>query len=186
MEGIGVQRGVEALVFYPHSCLILLTVNTSVKNADAALCVLPLPEVLVDPSSLSSQHQLQLQIPASIQPLITPHTFFLLNKSDLVTDILPPALSTTSFSISHQSHQVNTTYPTNVLHLLPLENNALLPLPSTPTSPVEMQNSNTSGSPYHGQAWSTSLVTNQGTHEFVQGLAEALKSRYDFNLLDVT
>ena len=133
--------------------------------------MLPLPEVLVDPSSLSSQHQLQIQIPPSIQPLITPHTFFLLNKSDLVTDILPPALSTTSFSISHQS-----TYPTNVLHLLPMESNAL---PSTPTSPVEMQNSNTSESPYHGQAWSTSLVTNQGTHEFVQGLAEALKSRYD-------
>ena len=131
----------------------------SVKNADVALCVLPLPEVLVSPSSSSSPHQLDIQIPPSIRPLITPHTIFLLNKSDLVTHFLPPTLSTaSSFFVSPQpnapSQQVNFT-----AHL------KLIP-------------SDTSGSSFLSQAWSTSLVTNQGTHEFVQGLAEALKSQY--------
>ena len=122
--------------------------------------MLPLPEVLVPQSS---PHQLDIQIPPSIQPLITPHTIFLLNKSDLIAHILPPTLSTaSSFSVSPHpnapSHQVvDEGYSTTPLKLIP---------------------SDTSGSSYHSQAWSTSLVTNQGTHEFVQGLAEALKSRY--------
>ena len=127
---------------------------TSVKNADVSLCVLPLPEVLVPLPSSSSPRQLELQIPPSIQPLITPHTVFLLNKSDLVSHILPFTPSTaSSFFVSHPnapSHEGSTTH----LKLIPSDN---------------------SGS---SQAWSTSLVTNQGTHEFVQGLAEALKSRY--------
>ena len=131
---------------------------TSVKNADVALCVLPLPEVLVPLSSSSSPSQLDLQIPPNIQSLITPHTIFLLNKSDLVSHILPPTLSTTSsFFVSPPnapSHQVDEGYSTAHLKLVP---------------------SDTSES---SQAWLTSLVTNQGTHEFVQGLAEALKSRY--------
>jgi tRNA modification GTPase len=87
---------------------------------------------------------MELQIPPSIQPLTTPDTIFLLNKSDLVTHILSPSLSTTS-STTH-------------LKLIP-----------TPTTPIEMP---------HSQAWLTSLVTNQGTHEFLQGLVEVLKSRY--------
>ena len=124
--------------------------------------MLPLPEVLLPLSSSSSPHQLDLQIPPSIQPLITPHTIFLLNKSDLVAHILPPTLSnTSSFFVSPHpngpSHQVDEGYSTTHLKLI---------------------SSDTSGSSLHGQAWSTSLVTNQGTHEFVQGLAEALKSRY--------
>jgi len=142
--------------------------------------VLPFPEVLVPPSFSPSQRQLHLQIPPSIQPLITPHTLFLLNKSDLITHILPPALSTAaSFSISHPSllpnapsHQLNKAYPATHLQLIP-----------TPISLIEVQNSNTSGPSFHSQAWSTSLVTNRGTHEFVQGLAQALKSRYDIHLL---
>jgi len=44
-----------------------------------------------------------------------------------------------------------------------------------------MQKLDASGSSCHSQAWSTSLVTNQGTREFVQGLAEALKSRFNIN-----
>lgn len=125
--------------------------------------MLPLPEVLIPLSSSSSpQHQLDLKIPPSIQPLITPHTIFLLNKSDLVADILPPTLSTaSSFFVSPHpnasSHQVDEDYSTTHLKLI---------------------SSDSSGSSLHSQAWSTSLVTNQGTHEFVQGLAEALKSRY--------
>ena len=125
--------------------------------------MLPLPEVLVPLSSSSSPHQLDLQIPPSIQPLITPHTIFLLNKSDLVTHIMPPTLSTaSSFFVSPHPHpnapphQVDEGYSTTRLNFVP-----------------------TSGS---SQAWSTSLVTNQGTHEFVQGLAEALKSRYAIHL----
>ena len=124
--------------------------------------MLPLPEVLVPLSSSSSSHQLELQIPPSIQPLITPQTIFLLNKSDLVTHILPPTLSTaSSFFVSlhpnAQSHQVDEGYSITRLKLIP---------------------SDASGSSFRSQAWSTSLVTNQGTHGFVQGLAGALKSRY--------
>lgn len=137
---------------------------TSVKNADVALCVLPLPEVLIPLSS--SPRQLDLQIPPSIQPLITPHTIFLLNKSDLVAHILPPTLSTaSSFFVSPHPrpnpppHQVDEGYSTTHLKLIP---------------------SYTSKS---SQAWSTSLITNQGTHEFVKGLAEALKSRYVIRFL---
>ena len=156
------QRGVEASVFSFLALMLDSTheyIITSVKNADVALCVLPLPEVLVPLSSSSSPHHLDLQIPPSIQPLLTPHTIFLLNKSDLVTHILPPTLSTASsfFASPHPnapSHQVDEGYSTSHLKLIP---------------------SDTSGS---SQAWLTSLVTNQGTHEFVQGLAEALKSRY--------
>lgn len=148
--------------------------NTSVKNADVALCVLSFPEVLVPSTSSSSQHHLDLQIPPSIQPLITPHTLFLLNKSDLVPHILPPTSSTaSSFFISHpsihpnvQSSQVNKAYPTH-FQLIP-----------TPTSSIDVQNLETSQLSIHNQAWSTNLVTNQGTREFVQGLVEALKSRY--------
>jgi hypothetical protein len=142
--------------------------------------VLPFPEVLVPSSSSPSQQQLNLQIPPGIQPLITPHTFFLLNKSDLVTHNLPSALSTTSsFSVSHlsvpsnaQSYQVNKPLLTTHIQLIP-----------TSTSPIEAQNVNVSRSPHHSQAWSTSLVTNQGTHEFLQGLAEALKSQYVIHFL---
>lgn len=128
--------------------------------------MLPLPEVLVPPSSSSSPHQLDIQIPPSIQPLITSHTIFLLNKSDLITHILPPILSTaSSFYVSPHpnasSHQVDKGYySTTHLKFIP---------------------SDTSGA--SSQAWSTSLVTNQGTHEFVQGLAEALKSRYVIHFL---
>jgi hypothetical protein len=122
--------------------------------------VLPLPEVLVPLSSSSSSHQLDLQIPPSIQPLITPHTIFLLNKSDLVTHILPPTLSAaSSFYVSPHRNAPSQQVVDSTAHL------KLIP-------------SDTSRSSFHSQAWSTSLVTNQGTHEFVQGLAEALKSRY--------
>ena len=162
VEGIGVQRGVEALVclFFCFNARYFLRVHIiSVKNADVALCVLPFPEVLVPPSASSSPHQLDIQIPPSIQPLITPHTIFLLNKSDLITHILPPTLSTaSSFFVSPHSNT-----PSQVLDS---------------TTHLKLIPSDASGSSFHGQAWSTSLVTNQGTHEFVQGLAEALKSRY--------
>ena len=161
VEGIGVQRGVEALVclFFCFNARYFLRVHiTSVKNADVALCVLPFPEVLVPPSSLSP-HQLDIQIPLSIQPLITPHTNFLLNKSDLISHILPPTLSTaSSFFVSPHPNAP------------PQEVNS--------TAHFKLIPSDASGSSFNSQAWSTSLVTNQGTHEFVQGLAEALKSQY--------
>ena len=123
---------------------------TSVKNAVVALCVLCLSEVLIPSSSPSSLHQLDLQILHSIQLLITPHTIFLLNKSDLVTYILPRTLSTASsyFVSPHPnapSHQVYEGY--SITHL-------------------KLVSSDTFGL---SQAWSTSLVTNQpeGPHEFV-------------------
>ena len=66
-----------------------------------------------------------------------------------------------------QLHQVNKAYPTALLQLIP--------------TPIE--NLDTSESSIHSRAWSTSLVTNQGTHEFLQELAEALISRYDTRFL---
>ena len=157
VEGIGVQRGVEASVFFrPQTRFYLRMHVTSVKNADIGLCVLPLPEVLIPPSS---PHKLLLRIPPSIQPLITPHTIFLLNKSDLVAHILAPAPSTASsfFVPSHPN------------------------IPGYSANPLTLVQTNVFGKigiSFPGKAWSTSLITNQGTHEFVQGLAEALKSRY--------
>ncbi|KAF8966460.1 hypothetical protein BDZ97DRAFT_1903766 [Flammula alnicola] len=71
VEEIGVQRGMEAI-----------------KNADISLCVLPLPDVL----STSAQ-KTRVTIPPSVRSLVTPETYFFLNKSDLVLPsqaILPP------------------------------------------------------------------------------------------------
>jgi tRNA modification GTPase len=46
-----------------------------INHADVSLCVLSLPDVTSD--------QNWFQIPSSMQPFISPDTFFLLNKSDL-------------------------------------------------------------------------------------------------------
>ena len=51
---------------------------TSIKDADISLCVLPLPEIL----NTSGE---EINIPQSVRPLITKDTYFLLNKSDLVS-----------------------------------------------------------------------------------------------------
>ncbi|KAH7903582.1 tRNA modification GTPase TrmE [Hygrophoropsis aurantiaca] len=51
-----------------------------VKGSDILLCVLSLPDVLINSST-----GLRVEIPSSLQPLITPHTLFLLNKGDLTT-----------------------------------------------------------------------------------------------------
>ena len=53
IEGISVQRGVEASIFFflPRTQFYLRHI-TSVKNADVVLCVLPLPEVLVVSTSI--------------------------------------------------------------------------------------------------------------------------------------
>ncbi|KAF5320663.1 hypothetical protein D9619_001193 [Psilocybe cf. subviscida] len=61
VEGIGVQRGIEAI-----------------KTADISLCVLPLPEILSSKSV----------IPENIRELVTSDTYFLYNKLDLVDPIL--------------------------------------------------------------------------------------------------
>ncbi|PPQ83643.1 hypothetical protein CVT25_006249 [Psilocybe cyanescens] len=61
VEVIGVQRGIDAI-----------------KAADISLCVLPLPEVL------NAAEKGQSIIPEDIRNLVTPTTYFLFNKSDLV------------------------------------------------------------------------------------------------------
>ncbi|KAF8164309.1 GTP-binding protein TrmE N-terminus-domain-containing protein [Pholiota molesta] len=75
VEGIGVQRGIEA-----------------VKEADISLCVLSLPEVL-SPLSTTATNQ-PIIIPPNVRDLITPNTYFLFNKSDLTSSTrgLPSAI----------------------------------------------------------------------------------------------
>ncbi|KAI0685991.1 tRNA modification GTPase TrmE [Cytidiella melzeri] len=67
VEKIGVERAMNA-----------------VSDADIALCVLSLPELLHEPGSA------QVTIPESISSMITPHnTLVLLNKSDMVPSAVP-------------------------------------------------------------------------------------------------
>jgi len=64
VESIGVERA-----------------RNAVKAADVSLCVLALPEVVTEsPSS-------PINIPPELGPLISPDTFFLLNKSDLLPSL---------------------------------------------------------------------------------------------------
>jgi tRNA modification GTPase len=64
----------------------------SVKEADISLCVLSLPEVL-SPLSTTATSQ-PITIPPNVRDLITPNTYFLFNKSDLVSSTrgLPSAI----------------------------------------------------------------------------------------------
>jgi len=67
-------------------------------EADVSLCVLSLPEAIADAAGGA-----QLRIPRSLEPLITPHTFFLLNKSDLAstsTTDLPITVSDRAWPVS--------------------------------------------------------------------------------------
>ncbi|KDR74437.1 hypothetical protein GALMADRAFT_71147 [Galerina marginata CBS 339.88] len=123
VEGIGVQRGIDAI-----------------KNADISLCVLALPDVISPPSS--PIHKVQISIPPDLQDFITSSTYFLFNKSDLV----PPSQRT--FFQEGSLAQLTQQDPTIDLN---------------------------------GRSWSASLVTNDGAHAFVQGLAEALKARFSIH-----
>ncbi|KAF9475886.1 tRNA modification GTPase TrmE [Pholiota conissans] len=126
VEGIGVQRGIEA-----------------VKDADISLCVLSLPEVLSTPStSQAVASKCHVKIPPNVRPLITPNTYFLFNKSDLV---------------SHWRNDL----PLSMLD--------------------ETENSNHNLVDLHSRAWTMSLTTGEGAHGFVQGLANALKSRLEIS-----
>lgn len=87
-----------------------------VQGADVSLCVLSLPEVLTDES--------RVEIPPTLEPLVGPDTFVLLNKQDLTHSI--------PFSIIGDR-----------------------------------------------QSWAVSLATGEGTKEFLDGFAEALRKRYD-------
>jgi len=60
----------------------------TVSDADASLLVLACPDAV----SLSTPSGPRLEIPAELAPLVTPHTFVLLNKTDLLpTSALAPA-----------------------------------------------------------------------------------------------
>ncbi|KAF8876299.1 tRNA modification GTPase TrmE [Gymnopilus junonius] len=121
VEVIGVQRGLDAI-----------------KNADISLCVLPLSDVLFRTSSQG----MQTVIPSEVKEIVTPTTYFLFNKSDLV----PPS-QRSLFQLGLQVHQAEE------------ENMASL----------------------QGRSWIASLATGEGSHEFVQGLAKSLKSRFDIH-----
>ena len=97
------------------------------KEADFSLCVLQLPDIL------SSSNE--IVIPADIQHLVMPSTYFLLNKLDMVANPLP------FYSVSQQSSSED-------ISMVPADH-----------------------------IWTTSLTTGEGTHQFVHGLAEALKNQ---------
>lgn len=56
----------------------------SVKESDVSLCVLSLPDAILDTADGP-----RIQIPPSLESLITPNTLFLLNKADLSGSALP-------------------------------------------------------------------------------------------------
>lgn len=118
--------------------------NHSIKNADISLCVLPLPEILSPASSVSSSQKTEIIIPPDIKDLVTPTTYFLFNKSDLVS---PSQRQLFQQGLLAHPHEEDT-----------LAN-------------------------LKGRSWTASLVTSEGSHEFVQGLAESLKSRYGVSFL---
>ncbi|KAF7982307.1 hypothetical protein HWV62_28988 [Athelia sp. TMB] len=68
VESIGVERA-----------------RVAVQESDVSLCVLSLPDVVHH-----TEHGPEIQIPTSLEPLITPKTLFLLNKADISRlDTLP-------------------------------------------------------------------------------------------------
>lgn len=102
VERIGVQRGIDTWGGVP---LFLVRVSSadvcfSVKDADFSLCVLSLPDVLLscgDPSE-----ELELEVPSDVRELISPRTYFLINKMDL-----PPHVSVkTSIKIRYGASDV--------------------------------------------------------------------------------
>lgn len=87
VEKIGVERARQASAnhIFLVECMHLMRLRSfllyRVENADIALCVLSLPEV-VGPAI--QERSGTLDFPQSVAPLITPKTFVLLNKTDLV------------------------------------------------------------------------------------------------------
>ncbi|KAF8164832.1 tRNA modification GTPase TrmE [Crassisporium funariophilum] len=142
VEGIGVQRGMEA-----------------VRNADISLCVLPMPEVLHSSQTATQKHQITL--PESIRHLITPSTYFLFNKSDLI----PNLHGYEDFTSSTAEFAAQTSKP----------------CPPGPTHSHTVADNVTQNLDLSKRAWTASLTTGAGTHEFVQGLSKALKSRFDIH-----
>ncbi|KAF9449773.1 tRNA modification GTPase TrmE [Macrolepiota fuliginosa MF-IS2] len=68
VETIGIGKGIDA-----------------VKEADIALCVLSLPDVLVSSTKSETGNEQVIQLPETIRELAaTPKTYFILNKADLV------------------------------------------------------------------------------------------------------
>jgi tRNA modification GTPase len=55
-----------------------MLIRSSIQEADVSLCVLSLPEVL-------SETEPGIRMPASVLPLLSSTTLFLLNKADLVS-----------------------------------------------------------------------------------------------------
>ncbi|KAF5337347.1 hypothetical protein D9611_002857 [Ephemerocybe angulata] len=134
VEKIGIERARQA-----------------VQNADISICVLSLPDILSPPSQSSTDTE-------HWRALVSPTTFFLLNKSDL----LPPS-------------------PTSSLDPERLLSSLLPPSASTsppaatsevPTIPAQEQ----SHPPQN--AWIASLSSGTGTQAFLNGFATALNARY--------
>jgi tRNA modification GTPase len=83
VERIGIERAQKACVdlffFFFHFGSPFRKLQKSVQAADASLLVLAFPEAIsVTPSGP------RLEIPSELVPLVTPNTFVLLNKTDLL------------------------------------------------------------------------------------------------------
>jgi hypothetical protein len=107
----------------------------SVKDADFSLCVLSLPDLISNGPSPGKE--LEVILPSTISELVGPNTYFLLNKSDLVSNI-------------------------------------------SAVSSIHVRSGKADGPVFSivdGRFWAASLVTGNGIHSFVHGLAESLKTQ---------
>lgn len=85
VEKIGVERATDA-----------------VANADIALCVLAISDVLKASASSNDSDALEIQRPSELSPMISSdNTFLLLNKSDLLQDLDPTSVQTLAKRAGH-------------------------------------------------------------------------------------
>lgn len=137
VEKIGIERAKQAA-----------------QSADISICVLSLPDILSPPStSTDTEHW---------RTLVSPTTFFLLNKSDL----LPPSPSSSSLDPNHLLASLFPSSPSPVSAPQGIE--SVSEPQASPTDPLEEQ----------PKAWLTSLSSGTSTQAFLTGFATALNTHY--------
>lgn len=116
------------------------------KNADVSICVLSLPDLLEESTSDSKQNPAH-----SWRDLVSPDTYFLFNKSDLVAS-----------AISGDSADVGALYKR---------------VSGVSSGKVEKHSPNNATREPLGKAWTASLATGAGADQFLAGFGEALQHR---------
>ncbi|EGO27160.1 hypothetical protein SERLADRAFT_413673 [Serpula lacrymans var. lacrymans S7.9] len=121
----------------------------TVKGSNISLCVLSLPDALVQ-----TPEGPRIQIPPSVAPLITPSTYFLLNKMDMVKS--PPDMSGVQAAVEG----------TRVVG---------------GNSGEDGEGKGEEVGALGNRAWAVSLRTGDGMGTFLEGFTEVLRERYDFS-----